>query len=122
MKHLKIAVPTDGRSGLNDKVANHFGRCRTYTFLDEKGEILEIADNTSEHMGGKGLPPELLKARGADILLCRDLGPKALNLCKKFKMEVYTAQAEGVKEIFEMWRDNKLKKAGAGDTCEQHET
>jgi predicted Fe-Mo cluster-binding NifX family protein len=120
MKHLKIAIPTNGRNGLDEKIAEHFGRCGTYTFLNENGDILEIIENTSEHMGGKGLPPELMKARGANILLCRDLGPKALSLCEEFGIEVYVGQAETVKDIFEMRKNNKLKKATLNDVCEEH--
>ena len=117
---VKIVIPTNNKKGLDDKVAEHFGRCLTYTFLNEKGELEEIIDNTSEHMGGKGLPPELMKKHGADILLCQDLGPRALNLCKELEIEVYVGQAETVKEIFEMWKNNKIKKAGTEDVCEQH--
>jgi len=54
---MKIVIPTNNRKGLDDKVAEHFGRCLTYTFLNENGEVIEIVDNTSEHMGGNGLPP-----------------------------------------------------------------
>jgi len=117
---VKIVIPTNDKKGLNDKIADHFGRCKTYTFLDKKGEVIEIIDNTSEHMGGMGLPPELMKKHGADILLCKDLGPRALNLCQELEIEVYVCQAETVKEIFEMWKNNKIKKAGAEDVCKQH--
>jgi len=132
---MKIVIPTDNKKGPEDTVAEHFGRCLTYTFLNEKGEVLEIIDNTSEHMGGEGLPPELMKKRGADILLCKDLGPRALALCNELGIDVYVHQAaersegwrrtnvlrpETVKEIFEMWKNNKIKKAGAEDVCEQH--
>jgi len=120
MRNIKIAIPTDGRSGLDGKVAGHFGRCMTYTFLDENGKIVEIADNTSEHMGGEGLPPELMKKHGANILLCRELGPRALNLCGELGIRVYVGQAKTVKEIFAMWKNNKIKKAGVKDVCEQH--
>jgi len=116
----KIVIPTDSHKGLQDKVAEHFGRCNTYTFLNEKGEVMEIIDNTSEHMGGVGLPPELMKEHGANILLCRDLGPRALNLCGELGIEVYVNQAETVREIFELWEGSKLKKAGTKDACEQH--
>ena len=101
-------------------MADHFGRCQTYTFLNEKGELLETIDNTSEHMGGIGLPPELMKKHGADILLCKELGPRALNLCEQLGIDVYVGQAETVREIFEMWKNNKIKKADEGDVCEQH--
>ena len=117
---VKIVIPTNDKKGLNDKIADHFGRCLTYTFIDEKGNLLEVIGNTSEHMGGVGLPPELMKKHGADILLCKDLGPRALNLCQELGIEVYVCQAKTVKEIFGMWKNNKIKKAGAEDVCKQH--
>ncbi len=107
------------KKGLSEKIAEHFGRCPTYTFLNEKGEVIEIIDNTSEHLGGVGLPPELLKKYGADYLLCKELGPKALNLCLEFGIEVYVAPAETVREFFEMWKNKKLKKASSQDACEE---
>jgi len=119
---MKIVIPTDSKKGLEDTVAEHFGRCLTYTFLNEKGEVVEIIDNTSEDRGGKGLPPELIKKHGADVLLCNDLGPRALALCSQLGIDVYVNQAETVKEIFEMWKNNEIKKAGAEDICEQHKT
>ena len=117
---MKIVIPTDNKKGIEDTVAEHFGRCLTYTFLNEKGEVVEIIDNTSEHMGGIGLPPELMKKHGADILLCKGIGPRALNLCKELGIEVYVCQAETVREIFKMWKNNKIKKAGIENVCEQH--
>lgn len=117
---MKLVIPTNNKKGLDDKVADHFGRCQTYTFINEKGEVVEIIDNTSEHMGGVGLPPELMKKHGADILLCKDLGLRALNLCRELGIEIYCGGAETVREIFEMWKNNKIKKASAEDVCEQH--
>jgi len=117
---VKIVVPTNGKLGLKDLVADHFGRCNTYTFLNEKGEILEIADNTSEHMGGQGLPPELMKAHGASVLLCHDLGPRALNLCREFGIEIYCGDAQTVGEFFEKWKNNELTKASMENVCAEH--
>ncbi|MDD4990481.1 MAG: NifB/NifX family molybdenum-iron cluster-binding protein [Candidatus Pacebacteria bacterium] len=117
---MKIVIPTNNKEGLNDKVAEHFGRCLTYTFLDEQGEVLEIIENTSEHMGGIGLPPELMKKHGADILLCKDLGPRALILCRELRIDVYVSQAETVRDIFEVWKNGKIKKADTEDVCREH--
>ncbi|PIT88601.1 MAG: dinitrogenase iron-molybdenum cofactor biosynthesis protein [Candidatus Magasanikbacteria bacterium CG10_big_fil_rev_8_21_14_0_10_36_32] len=117
---MKIVIPTNDKKGLEDKVAEHFGRCLTYTFLNEKGEVIEIIDNISEHMGGIGLPPELMKKHEANVLLCKGLGPRALNLCKELGIEIYVCQTETVKEIFEMWKNNKIKKADLKDVCEEH--
>lgn len=117
---MKIVIPTNNRKGLDGKIAEHFGRCQTYTFINEKGEVIEIIDNTSEHMGGEGLPPELMKKHGADILLCKDLGPRALALCSQLGIDVYVSQVETVREIFKIWKNNKIKKADAENVCEQH--
>jgi len=117
---MKIVIPTDNKKGLDNKVAEHFGRCNTYTFLDEKGKVIEIIENTSEHMGGKGLPTELMKEHGANVLLCKGLGPRALNLCEQYRIGVYVCQAETVKEIFELWKNKRIKKASLEDVCEEH--
>jgi len=117
---MKIVIPTNAKKGLEDKIAGHFGRCLTYTFLNEKGEVIEIIDNASEHMGGSGLPPELMKKHGADILLCKGIGPRAIDLCKELGIDVYVHRIDTVRDIFKLWQDNKLQKAGVENACEQH--
>lgn len=117
---MLIAVPTNGKKGLDERVAEHFGRCETYTLLDENGKLAEVIDNTSEHMGGTGLPPELLKEKGVDVLLCRGFGPRALNMFREIGIDAFVCQAETVKDIFELWKSRKLEKAGPEDICEEH--
>jgi predicted Fe-Mo cluster-binding NifX family protein len=117
---MKIVIPTDGYKGLDEKVAEHFGRSQTYTFLNNKGEVIEAIKNTSEHMGGTGLPPELMKKHGANVLLCRGLGSRALDLCGELGIRVHVCQAETVRDIFEFWKNNKVKIADKEDVCEEH--
>ena len=117
---MRIVIPTNSSKGLDDKVAEHFGRSKTYTFLNEKGQLIEIIENTSEHMGGMDLPPELMKKHNADILLCQDIGPRALNLCKKLRIDVYVIRVDTVREIFKMWQSKKIKKAGLEQSCNEH--
>lgn len=117
---MKVVVPTDDRKGLLSPVAEHFGRCETYTFLDENGRVVEIIGNTSEHMGGSGLPPELMMRHGADVLLCKGLGPRALELCRIYGIDIYVCDAETVGEIFALWKNKKIKQANSEDVCEAH--
>ncbi len=95
---MRIAIPTEGRKGLEERIAYHFGRSKTYTIIDEDKNTVEIIDNTSEHMGGSGLPPELLEKKGVKIVLCRAIGPKAVNLLQEKGIKVYTTNAETVKQ------------------------
>jgi len=117
---MKLVIPTNDNNGSNGKIAEHFGRCHTYTFLNDSGEVVKIIDNSSEHMGGVDLPPELMKKHGADILLCKGIGPRAIDLCKKLKIEVYVHQSDLVKDIFQLWNNDNLEKANVEDACEQH--
>jgi predicted Fe-Mo cluster-binding NifX family protein len=117
---MRIVIPTNGKKGLQEKVAEHFGRCPTYTFLDERGRIIKIIDNTSEHMGGLGLPPELMKKHEANILLCKGLGSRAIDLCNNLKIDVYVVQAETVEEMIDVWNNKKIKKATTEDSCKEH--
>jgi predicted Fe-Mo cluster-binding NifX family protein len=117
---MKIAIPTSGEGGLNSKVAEHFGRCDTYTFLDENGSVVEVVENASRHRGGNLLPPEMIKEYGGDILLCKGIGYKAVDMFRKVGIEVYICEANTVAEIFGLWRDKKVKKAGSDNVCEGH--
>jgi len=67
-----------------------------------------------------GLPPELMKKHGADILLCRGLGPRALEMCKEFGIDVYVCQVKTAGEMFWLWKKKNIKRADANDICEEH--
>jgi len=118
---MKIVIPTEGKEGLKERTAEHFGRCPTFTFLDENGKVLEVVDNTSQHMGGQGLPPELMKKHGADVLLCQGLGPRAIEMCNGFGIKVYVTQAETVECMFNLWKDKKIDIAGLDSACKDHQ-
>ena len=117
---MKIAIPTMGEKGLEESVAEHFGRCPTYTILDEEGNIIEIIPNKSSHMGGTGLPPELLHQNGVNVLLCQGIGPRAIQLCKELQIDTYVDSSTTVKNIYDKWKSNTLSKASLDDVCEEH--
>ena len=117
---MKIAIPTMGDQGFNESVAKHFGRCPTYTLLDNEGNILEILPNTSSHMGGTDLPPKLLSKNGVDVLLCHGIGPKAIELCKEYHIDTYVDDSQTVKQLFDKWKNKTLSKASHENACEEH--
>ncbi|MBN2142858.1 NifB/NifX family molybdenum-iron cluster-binding protein [Candidatus Woesearchaeota archaeon] len=117
---MRIAVPTNGTRGKDEAVAEHFGRCRTFTILDESGEVVEVIENTSQHMGGTGLPPELLKKHKVDVLLCPNLGPNAIRMCEQFGIRVFMACGSKAEDLFKEWKDKKAKAATLADGCEDH--
>lgn len=73
---MKICVPSSSKGGLDDLVGQHFGRVPTYTIKDTETNEIRTIENKSEHMGGVGLPPELLSQEGIDVMLCGGLGTR----------------------------------------------
>ncbi|KPK32945.1 MAG: hypothetical protein AMS24_02625 [Chlamydiae bacterium SM23_39] len=114
---MKIAIPTEGEGGITDAVAKHFGRCKTYTILDEDGNLVKIIKNITVHFGGEKLPPELIKDFGVSILLCQDIGLKALKLCQKLKIKVFIGDETNVLEIFKKWKKGCLMVADMTNIC-----
>lgn len=114
---MRICVPTEGNGGLDDRVGEHFGRSPTYTIYDtETGEV-EILPNTSEHLGGSGLPAELLAQAGVDVVLCAGLGRRAMALLSQYGIEVYTGAFGTVREALQAWQAGRLSGA---EPCERH--
>jgi len=85
---MKIAFPTDGNN-LDAQIVPHFGRAKNFLIFDTATQKYKILPNTSEHYGGKKLPPELLQKAKVDTVICTGLGPKAEEMLKKLNIKVY---------------------------------
>jgi predicted Fe-Mo cluster-binding NifX family protein len=117
---MKICIPTIGESGLKDHVGEHFGRVPTYTIVDLDTEDVKIIPNTSEHMGGKGYPPEIMAKEGVKVMVCRGLGRRAISMFEELGIEVYIGAFGTVKDAINDYKQGKLQKAGMSDACGQH--
>ena len=100
---MRIAIPTQGTAGLDDRVEEHFGRARYCTLIDiENGEITdtEVLDVPSaEH--GPGDLPNWLHSQGADAVLAWGMGPRAVEFFEQLGIEVVTGATGGVRDVVE---------------------
>jgi predicted Fe-Mo cluster-binding NifX family protein len=71
-------------------------------------------------MGGEGYPPEIMAKEGADVLICRGLGRRAITMFKEFGIEVYIGAFGTVEDAIKDYKQGKLQKAGLSDACGQH--
>jgi predicted Fe-Mo cluster-binding NifX family protein len=114
---MKVAIPTEGKKGMDEQVSGHFGRALTYTIVDTESGAVEIVENTSDHMGGRGKPPELLAARGVQLVLCANLGPSALQLLCARGIEAYIGASGTVKDALVLYNEKKLAAASEESSC-----
>ena len=117
---MRIAIPTDGETGLNELVGQHFGRVRNYTIVDSETNETTILPNTSHHMGGVGYPPELLAEAGVDTLLCSGLGRRAIQMFQEKGVHVHVSAHGTVKDAIESWKRGELVEATDENACRRH--
>lgn len=117
---MKICIPTMGNQGLDEYVGEHFGRVPTFTMIDSETDEVKVVPNTSEHMGGTGLPAEILAKQGIDVMICSGLGRRAIDIFEQFGINVYIGAYGRVRDAMEMWKTNKLQQATDENACAQH--
>ena len=117
---MKVCIPTMGRRGLEENVGEHFGRVPTYTVVDTGTGKVDVVDNTSEHTGGSGYPPEIISKLGVDAMLCSGLGRRAVAMFEEFGIRVYVGASGTVKDALKSFQDGKLQMATDENACHQH--
>jgi predicted Fe-Mo cluster-binding NifX family protein len=116
----KLCIPTEGAGGLQARVGEHFGRVPTFTLVDSDSGVVEILDNTSEHMGGRGMPAELLTSAGVNVVLCQGLGRRAIQLLSDGGVSVYTGFSGTVSEAVAGWKAGSLSEVDEQGACTRH--
>ena len=116
----RLVIPVEDKSGLDAKVAQHFGRAQYFAVvdLDEKDQPLNIKTepNTGEHMGGTGLPHEHLLALKPDVIVAFGMGPGGLQSFQDSGVTVLKAVDATVKATIDSFREGKLTELAGG--CE----
>ncbi|MFP4170840.1 MAG: NifB/NifX family molybdenum-iron cluster-binding protein [Methanomassiliicoccales archaeon] len=117
---MKVAVPSAGSGGLDDMVGEHFGRVPSYTLVEMDDLSAEVVENTSEHRGGQGLPPEIIHRAGANTMIVSSLGQRAINMFEEMGIMVYVGASGTVRDAIQSYREGKLKPATDEEACKQH--
>ena len=117
---MKVCVPTMGQNGLSELVSPHFGRAPTFTVVETTTDQVKVLQNTSEHMGGVGLPPEIMAGAGVQAMLCSGLGPRAIQMFEEYGIEVYVGASGTVSEAVQAWKNGLLQMATDKNACQMH--
>jgi predicted Fe-Mo cluster-binding NifX family protein len=83
-------------------------------------EYIKILPNVSEHMGGKGLPMEIIFAAGVHVMIVGGLGPKAVSLFNQAGVEIFLGAVGTVKDAVDDWQTEMLTRADLDNACKDH--
>ncbi len=114
---MRVTVPTNGDRGMEEQVNDHIGMAPTYTIVDtETGEVRSV-ENTSNHRGGVGMPPEVIARAGTDVVLCQTLGQRAIDLFRGFGIKVHIGAEGTVEDAIRAWEAGQLPEADNETEC-----
>lgn len=105
MKKMRIAIPSNGKGGLEGTRAGHFGHCDVFTLIDcENGEIVDISTikNLEHVQGGCMVPVNLLAEHKVDALVVGGIGMRPLMGFQQKGIAVYhEAERQEIRPVVE---------------------
>ena len=114
---MKIAFPVMDDKKLEATLADHFGRAPLYTIVDTETNNVSVLENIGEHFGGKHSAPVTLQNSKINVLVCKGLGRKAINLFNELSIGVFITQSILVKDALESYNKGELTQASETDGC-----
>ncbi len=108
---MKIAISCD-----ESRVSGHFGRCEKYILFEEENGKLKSKSEISSPPHQPGMIPRFLNEKGAKVIICQGIGPRAVNLFNELGIEVIAGVSGEIGKVIQKYLDGSLE--GADSTCE----
>jgi len=114
----RIVIPTIDDSGVDSKLAEHFGRAPFFAVveLDENGEVssLKMVSNVGEHAGGSGYAHDLILELKPNAIIVYGMGPRGLIGFQNARVAVLKANGNTVKEVISAYKEDELEELTEG--------
>lgn len=95
----------------NSLLANRFARAEYFVFFNSDSKVYTSVDNKAKMAAGgaSGVAVKILGNNNVDVVLCPEVGPKALEALNAFEIKAYNfAGTSTVSEAINMYLDNQL--------------
>ena len=121
MSRIRIAIPSEGKGGLDGLRAGHFGHCDVFTLVDfEDGEIMEVTvvPNKEHVQGGCMVPVQLLAEHKVQRLVVGGIGMRPLMGFKQVGIDVYyDGERQDIRPVVLDMIAGKLQMIGDDQVC-----
>ncbi|MGQ9721764.1 MAG: NifB/NifX family molybdenum-iron cluster-binding protein [Candidatus Jordarchaeum sp.] len=117
---MKIAFASEENKGLESMVAQHFGRCPYYIFVDVEGNLvktIETKENPYFNSHEPGVVPQFIAKENANVIIAGGMGPRAIEWFEKLGVQPITGISGKVKDALDKYLGGKLSGAGP---CDEH--
>jgi predicted Fe-Mo cluster-binding NifX family protein len=118
---MKLCIPSLDQNGLESAMCDHFGSAPFFMLYDtESGTIATTVNMNDHHEHGSCMPVDALKAHGAEAVLCRGMGMRAVNLLLAAGVKAYIVEANTAGEAIGKFNAKDIRLLDAGNACRQH--
>jgi len=121
MKDGRIAVPSDGKGGLDGQRSGHFGHCDEFTIVDvENGQVASVSTvpNQSHVQGGCMVPVNLLAEHKVNAIIVGGIGMRPLMGFRQAGIDVYhEAETQDIKPVVDNLIAGKLAMITENQVC-----
>lgn len=118
---MKICIPTNGNSGLEEKEFSHFGSAAFFTLYDTESKQIEVVENKNQHHGhGNCQPLQAFTDRKIDVLLTSSIGRRAVQNLNDGGIKVYALDGDSVQEVIRKFSENQLVEITPLTACGGH--
>lgn len=107
-----VCIPTLNDKGLMADISIHFGKTPYFTFIEFNGDELEninIIDSYGKHNGGSKTSAEIILSSEIDVLICGNLGQKAISMMNANGIKVFSGASGSVDDILKKWKKGLIK-------------
>jgi len=118
---MLICIPTNGDSGFNDTLNDHFGSAPYFTLYDGNSNTIKTVKNrNSSHSHGTCHPMIQLKKYHIDSIVCSGIGKRAIEMLNNEGIKVYQSDKKIVADAVEQIKNNELSEIDASKACKGH--
>jgi predicted Fe-Mo cluster-binding NifX family protein len=111
---MKITFASEENKGLESMVAQHFGRCPYYVFVNVEGndmKCIETKENPYFDSYEPGVVTHFIAKENANVIIASGMGPRAIEWFEKLGVQPITGISGKVKVVLDKYLENKLSGA-----------
>lgn len=118
---MLACIPTNGKTGLDDTVSDHFGSAPYFTLYDSsKDEFTVVENRNAHHSHGTCHPMNQLARYHIDCVVCSGMGRRAIEALNSEGVKVYHSGSESVREAVDRIKSEELAEMDPAKSCRGH--
>lgn len=119
---MLACIPTEGNSGIADRVCGHFGSAPYFTLIDtETNQVTVLSNQNLHHEHGACNPMQALAAHPVDCVICTGMGRNAVEKLMARGITLFRAPSASVEETLAGLKAGDLSVMDLRQACAGHD-